>query len=144
MFGTKGRAASGDPTVIGKGTVVEGSVRVSGPVQVDGRIDGALIADGEASIGPTGSVLGDVFADDLMIGGLVDGSVSVRDHLHVAPGGRMTGEARYGSLQIDRGGVLAGSALHGEDTITIEADSGEAELSDDESSPPALPDPTRA
>jgi cytoskeletal protein CcmA (bactofilin family) len=138
MFGNKSRSESAEPTVIGSGTVVEGSIRVGGPIQVDGQIDGALIAEGDAAIGRTGSVLGDVFADDLMIAGRVEGNVTVRDHLHVASGGSMLGEARYGSLQVDRGGVLAGSARTGEDSITIDADSGEAELLEDAAQAPSV------
>ncbi|MET0389321.1 MAG: polymer-forming cytoskeletal protein, partial [Polyangiales bacterium] len=126
-----------EPTVIGRDAVIEGSIRVIGPIHVDGRIEGTLIAEREASIGSTGSVLGDVMVEALMLDGSIDGNVSVRGHLHVASGGRANGEVRYGSLQVDRGGVLAGSAQHGEETIMIEA-----EACEEVSEPP--PPPLRA
>jgi cytoskeletal protein CcmA (bactofilin family) len=114
MFRSKGPAVSSEPTVIGKGTVIEGTVRVCGRVQVDGQIDGSLIAEGHVSVGPTGSVIGEVVAEELAVGGRVEGKVSVRDHLHVAPGGIARGEVRYGSLQVERGGVIDGSTAHGD------------------------------
>ena len=113
MFRSKASASnSTEPTVIGRGTVIEGTVRVSGRVQVDGRIDGTLVADGHVSVGPSGAILGEVVAVELAVGGRVEGKVSVREHLHVAPQGIARGELRYGSLQVDRGGVLDGSTAN--------------------------------
>lgn len=122
MFGNKSKTnASTEPTVIGRGTLIEGTVRVSGRVQVDGSIDGTLIAEGPVSVGPSGAINGEVVAHELAVGGRVEGKVSVREHLHVAPNGICRGEVRYGSLQVDRGGVLDGSTAHGEDTNTLQA-----------------------
>jgi cytoskeletal protein CcmA (bactofilin family) len=123
MFGNKAKTkVSTEPTVIGRGTLIEGTIRVSGRVQVDGQIDGTLIAEGPVSVGPSGSIIGEVVAHELAVGGRVEGKVNVREHLHVAPEGVCRGEVRYGSLQVDRGGVLDGSTAHGEDTNTLQAD----------------------
>lgn len=136
MFRSKAAASPTEPTVIGRGTVIEGTIRVAGRVQVDGQIDGTLIAQGHVSVGPTGSILGEVVADELAVGGRVEGRVSISNHLHVAPGGSARGEVRYGSLQVDRGGVIDGSTLHGEGTNTAEPTS----VSDGTASaPPPLP-----
>jgi cytoskeletal protein CcmA (bactofilin family) len=133
MFRSKAAASSSEPTVIGKGTVIEGTMRVSGRVQIDGKIDGTLIAEGHVSVGPDGSVLGELSAAELAVGGHVEGQISVRGHLHVAPQGIARGEMRYGSLQVDRGGVIDGSTAHGEDPRT----GGDAE-DGKRLSPPAL------
>ena len=110
MFGSK-KANPSEPTVIGKGAVIEGTVRVLGPVQVDGEIDGSLLAEGHVSVGPTGIIMGDVVAEDLALGGRIEGRIEVRKHLYIAPGASARGEVRYGTLQVDRGGVLDGSTL---------------------------------
>jgi cytoskeletal protein CcmA (bactofilin family) len=123
MFGNKSKTStSTEPTVIGRGTLIEGTIRVSGRVQVDGQIDGSLIAEGPVSVGPSGSIVGEVVAHELAVGGRVEGKVNVREHLHVAPNGVCRGEVRYGSLQVDRGGVLDGSTAHGEGTDTLQTD----------------------
>jgi cytoskeletal protein CcmA (bactofilin family) len=108
---------------------------------VDGQIDGTLIAEGHVSVGPSGSIVGEVIADQLAVGGRVEGKVNVREHLHIAPGGSARGDVRYGTLQVDRGGVIDGSTLHGE------AGSTNAEMVSEvtsESSPPPLPAAGRA
>jgi cytoskeletal protein CcmA (bactofilin family) len=66
------------------------------------------------SVGPTGSVIGDVMADELAVGGRVEGNVTARKHLYVAATGAVCGELCYGTLQVERGAVLDGRALKGE------------------------------
>lgn len=142
MFGSKATKKATEPTVIGQGTVIEGTIRVAGRVQVDGQIDGSLFAEGHVSVGPTGSILGEVVAAELAVGGRVEGKVNVRDNLHIAPGGTARGEVRYGSLQVDRGGVIDGSTLQGEDTNTLEGTSNQS--ADSAHAPPPLPHAARS
>ena len=113
MFGKKAASAA-EPTVIGRGAVIEGKVRASGPIQIDGHVDGALLVDGPVSVGPSGAITGEVAADDIVVGGRVQGKVLARGHLHVASGGSVRGEVRYGSLQIDRGGLIDGTTGQGQ------------------------------
>jgi cytoskeletal protein CcmA (bactofilin family) len=120
--------SSNQATVIGSGAVIEGSIRAQGPVRVEGVVNGVLIVEGDAAIAPGGEVIGDVLADELSISGRLDGNTSVRDHLHVACTGSLYGDARYGTLQVDRGGVLVGRPVPGEDKISIEVDAFEANV----------------
>ena len=108
------KSKTAEPTVIGRGAMIEGTVRASGRIQIDGEIDGTLQVDGHVSVGPSGRVTGEVIADDLVVGGRVEGKVTARKHLHVASTGAVKGEVRYGTLQVDRGAAFDGSALHGD------------------------------
>lgn len=110
MFGSKRTKSDNAITVIAAGSVVEGTLRVRGMVQVDGTIDGTLIADGHVSVGPDGRILGEVTADQLSVGGKVEGTINAKGHLHVLASGAVRGNARYASLEIERGGVMDGNA----------------------------------
>lgn len=110
MFGKRQRLAAGSTTVIAAGSVVEGTLRVRGMVQVDGTIQGTLIAEGHVSVGPEGRIVGEVTADQLSVGGKVEGTILARSHLHVLASGSVRGDARYTSLEVERGGVMDGSA----------------------------------
>jgi cytoskeletal protein CcmA (bactofilin family) len=125
---SEARMSSNKATVIGSGAVIEGSIRAQGSVRVEGVVNGVLIVEGDAAIAPGGEVIGDVLADDLSICGRLDGNTSVRDHLHVASTGSLYGDARYGTLQVDRGGVLVGRPMPGEDKISIEVDAFDANV----------------
>jgi cytoskeletal protein CcmA (bactofilin family) len=108
------RAKSIDPTVIGQGAVIEGNLRAKGRVQIDGRIEGKLEVSGQVSIGPGGAVVGEVLADEVAIGGRVEGKCTARKHLYVAATGALHGEACYGSLQVERGGIVDGHTARGD------------------------------
>jgi cytoskeletal protein CcmA (bactofilin family) len=103
-----------EPTVIGQGAVIEGNLRASGRVQIDGRLEGKLEVDGQVSVGPHGAIIGEVIADELAIGGRVEGKLTARKHLYIAAKGEVHGEVTYASLQVERGAVLDGRTLHGE------------------------------
>lgn len=114
MFGSK-QAQQAEPTLIGRGATVEGTIRATGHVQVDGHVDGILDVDGQVSVGPEGRVTGELSASDVAVGGTVEGKVTARGHLHVLATGRIAGDACYETLQVDRGAVIEGRTLHGDD-----------------------------
>lgn len=116
MFGSSSKNVSNDePTVIGRGTVIQGTVRVQGRVQVDGEIEGTLEANGPVSVGPHGRINGELIGEDIAVGGVVEGQCTARKHLHVVSSGKVHGDVRYDTLQVDRGAVLDGRTLHNED-----------------------------
>ena len=133
MFGSKAE----EPTVIGRGAVIEGIVRVRGRVQVDGRVEGTLEVEGMLSVGPEGRIRGEVIAEDIAVGGEIEGKITARKHLHVIRTGKVRGEVRYDTLQIDRGAVLDGRTLHGDDAPASKA--AEAVDEEIEIGPPSLP-----
>lgn len=108
-----------EPTVIGAGAVIEGVVKVTGRVQLDGRVDGKLEVEGEVSIGPNGHLNGELVADQVAVGGTAEGRICVHDHLHIISSGTVRGEVRYDTLQVDRGGVLDGNTAHGDDSQSV-------------------------
>ena len=110
MFGTKKRPA--EPTVIGAGTVIEGTVKVKGGIQVDGKIIGNMIAEGHVSVGPEGSIKGELIGGDIAVGGRVEGKIKASGHLLVVSTGVVKGETVYRSLVVARGGVVDGRTEH--------------------------------
>lgn len=140
----KSKSNAAEPTVVGRGAVIEGTVRAQGRVQVDGRIEGTLEVEGEVSVGPSGSIQGRVIADELAIGGHVTGKITARAHLRVLSGGSVRGEIRYGTLEVDRGGVLHGNTTQGDASSDASSDAvieAETALLTAPAAPPPLPAP---
>jgi cytoskeletal protein CcmA (bactofilin family) len=135
MFGKRQRIAAGSTTVIAAGSVVEGTLRVRGMVQVDGTIEGTLIAEGHVSVGPEGRIVGEITADQLSVGGKVEGTIFARNHLHVLASGTVRGNARYTTLEVERGGIMDGSASRVEEesgvAVTNVPDNDVVELATD-------------
>jgi cytoskeletal protein CcmA (bactofilin family) len=107
MFGKR----RSTPTVIARGAVFEGTLRLTGPLHVDGLIDGHVHVEGSVTIGPQGCIRGEVDADVLSIAGRVEGRAAARAHLHMLAGGVLDGDATYTTLQVDNGGVIEGRAV---------------------------------
>ena len=93
-------------TSISPGTEIEGDLRSAGDVQLDGVIRGNVTAR-QLSIGPGGSLLGDVAADTVHIEGQVQGHVSAA-FVALARDAKVTGEIVYGELSADLGALLQG------------------------------------
>lgn len=93
-------------TVIARDAVLEGTLKTSGPVRVDGAIAGDVRSSAAVHVGATGRVLGELRAQTLLLAGRVDGIVMVRDVLTVGSAGRVQGYVRYRALSVERGGIL--------------------------------------
>lgn len=119
MFGRRQQASGTAVTVIAAGSKIEGTLRVEGLVQIDGVVDGHVLVQGQVSIGPEGRIIGDVEADDLVVGGNVDGALLARGHLHLLATGVVHGDARYTTLEVDRGGVVDGRAIRVEGKMLV-------------------------
>ncbi len=106
MFGKK--QETGGPTIIGRGDVVEGTLKVRTTLHVDGEVLGNIEAEGQVSVGPDGYVKGEVMAETVAVAGTVEGTCAARTHLHILSSGVVKGDARFQTLEVDRGGVIHG------------------------------------
>ena len=104
MFGKRREA----PTVIGPGASIEGAVRVTGALHIDGEVRGTVEAKGSVSIGPRGVVDGEVHGESVAVAGNVFGVVYATGHLHMLDSGHVRGDVFYDTIQIDRGGGVDG------------------------------------
>src|SRR5262245_53877580 len=68
---------NGVPSIIAAEVIVTGTVISSGDVQVDGRINGDIRA-GAIIIGEKAAISGDIYADEAIIRGQVEGSIHAR------------------------------------------------------------------
>jgi cytoskeletal protein CcmA (bactofilin family) len=98
-------------TVIAAGASIEGTVRCEGALHVDGRIQGSVESVSTVSVGADGMIKGDVLADEVTVGGRIEGTVIAASRLHMLSTGAIYGDARYGSLEVDRGGLIEGRTI---------------------------------
>ena len=72
-------------TVLDAHVVVRGDIETNGTLRIDGRLEGNVLRAGSVVIGPTGSVVGNVFATEMVLGGSINGNVDVdrREQLHL-------------------------------------------------------------
>lgn len=107
-------------TIVGQQTQIEGDVRFSGGLHVDGRIRGNVIAeDGAASvltISEHGSIEGDVQVPNVILNGSVQGDVRSDERIELAAKARVTGNVYYNLIEMAMGSEVNGSLVHRTDS----------------------------
>jgi cytoskeletal protein CcmA (bactofilin family) len=88
--------------------VLSGEITTCDQLVVEGRVEAALTDTRVIEIRETGYIKGDAEIDEADIRGCYEGSLTVRNRLMIRSTGKVTGEIRYGMLEIECGGQLSG------------------------------------
>ncbi len=122
------------PTVIGPTGTFEGTIRADEDLLIEGRFIGTIESKGTITVGPQGEIHGDVSGGSVIVAGRIEGTVSAIDRLHMKAGGRIKGDARYGTMQVDQGGIIDGRTTKIDDVPELSLQSAEVVA---EAPPPA-------
>src|ERR1044071_1241507 len=97
-----------DTLYVGKGVCVKGDLSVPGVVVVDGEVEGSVSARA-VWVSPTGSIKGTIVAAEAEIHAAISELVEIKQLLVIHATGRVTGDVRYGELQLEKGAVISGT-----------------------------------
>lgn len=97
-------------TLIGEGTVVEGSITSAAGLRIEGHVHGEIHCSGDVTIGEKGLVHCDINARNIMNGGTIHGAVSTRGKLTITQTGKVQGSISVASLAIAEGGLFQGTS----------------------------------
>lgn len=109
------RGGSADTSLIARGTVIRGDLRFSGALHLDGRIEGAVLAEGEDAVftlSEHGLVQGEIHVPHAIINGQVHGDIHVGERLELAPQARIVGDVHYRTLEMAAGAQVNGRMTH--------------------------------
>jgi cytoskeletal protein CcmA (bactofilin family) len=111
MFGKKAQPPI--KSLIAQGTRIEGNMKFTEGLRVDGEVygdiqagaegDGSLLVISEASV-----VQGAIQADHVIINGTVRGPVHARELLELQPKARIEGDVSYVALEMHQGATISG------------------------------------
>ena len=103
-------------TFIGKDCRVGGSIFVSGGLKVDGEVDGKIESEGFVTVGKTGVVKSDIFAEECLISGNVNGNIEVKEVLELEKSAVLNGDITAKILKIHSGAIFNGNCLMASDS----------------------------
>ena len=99
-------------SLIGEGTVMQGELRFSDGLRIDGEVHGDVIAVGDGPsilvISDKARIVGKVKAGHVIINGTVTGPVQSDELLELQPKAKVTGNIRYESLEMHPGASVDG------------------------------------
>ena len=104
-----------DTSLIARGTVIQGDVRFSGALHMDGQIIGSVLAEEEGAVftlSESGQVQGEIRVPHAIINGHVRGDIHATDRLELAQEARVTGDVRYHTLEMAAGAQVNGRMSH--------------------------------
>lgn len=118
MFGKKNdsKPQGRIDSLIGAGTRVEGSIRFSGGLRIDGEVAGSVEATEGASstlvLSEHARVEGGISVAHLVSNGTVVGSVSASESLEMQSKARIVGDVDYAVIEMHQGAVIEGRLVH--------------------------------
>ncbi len=124
MFTNKGNKEGGSPAkngenvnasinLIGAGTVIEGDIRSTGDIRIDGTVYGHVISKAKVVIGATGVVEGDVNSQNADVSGLIKGKTVISDLMFLKSTSKVIGDIVTGKLVVEVGATFTGSCNMG-------------------------------
>lgn len=115
-------------TIIGEGVIIEGKIRGTGNLIIEGSMKGDVELEGNSiTVGPQGRVEGEIVAKDAVISGQVNGKINAAGTVNIAQHADFCGEIKAKSISIDDGAFFKGKIeMDREPSRNIETDGGQA------------------
>ncbi|MDX1492459.1 MAG: polymer-forming cytoskeletal protein [Longimicrobiales bacterium] len=113
-------------SIIGPGMTIVGDCETDGTVRIEGTVEGSIKAGKAVVVGKQGSVMGDIFTQDAVISGRVEGKLIAASRLELQATCRIDGEVQTRRMQLEEGAVLNGSVQMGADAVSDAKSGGSA------------------
>ncbi len=98
---------------LGKGSRIEGKLTFEGSVQIDGQVEGEILAQEAVIIGDSAVISAQIHAEVVVIRGKVTGDVTARKRVELRAPGRLSGNITTPSLVIHEGVYFEGHCSMG-------------------------------
>ncbi len=118
MWGKKGNtmAFSNNHTLISRGTKVVGDLHFTGDLQIEGTVEGNIIADSgndaKLVVAEKGTVEGEIRVPMVIINGSVNGNVFSSKHVELAAKAAVQGNVHYQLIEMIKGAQVNGSLVY--------------------------------
>jgi len=98
-------------TIIGKGSVIEGKIKIKNSIRIDGKIKGEISSTGTVTVGADGEVEGTINAANAIIGGRVRGKMNVPSKIILEKNSVLIGDLKTQKLNIAEGAIFDGNCI---------------------------------
>ena len=96
-------------TIIGKDTIITGTLDIKGALRVDGTVKGKILCTDCVTVGASGLVEADIESETAVVAGKMHGNVFARDKIELQAKCEMEGDIKAKSLVIEQGAVFCGA-----------------------------------
>ncbi|MBL7925315.1 MAG: polymer-forming cytoskeletal protein [Bacteroidia bacterium] len=110
---TNTAVATGTVNIISQGTVIEGEIKSTGDLRIDGTVKGSVLSKAKVVVGATGLIEGDVFAQNADISGAIKGKTTVNETTFLKNSAKVNGDIVTGKLVVEVGATFTGNCNMG-------------------------------
>lgn len=89
-------------------TIEGGTLKATETIRVDGTYIGDIICQGSICVGETGQVKGNIEANNILVGGNVEGNLVSVNETHLTNTSTVVGDIQCGSFIVDEGATFEG------------------------------------
>ena len=98
-------------TIIGKGSYIEGTIKIKNSVRIDWKTKGEITSTGTVTVGIEGEVEGTINAVNAIIGGRVRGKMVIGAKVILEKNSVMIGDLKTQKLNISEGAIFDGNCI---------------------------------
>ncbi len=108
-------------TLVGPGSFIKGSLKIAGFIRIDGDLDGSLETNSRVIVGENARIRGDVRAQVITVGGIVQGDVVAPEGVTILSSGMVWGSVITKKLVVEDSVILHGACFAVNDQERYEA-----------------------
>ncbi|RIL10753.1 MAG: hypothetical protein DCC75_03690 [Proteobacteria bacterium] len=98
---------------LGKGSKVAGTLNFTGPVELDGQVEGEITAQDRLTIGESAVINAKITGGEILVKGTVNGDINASKRLSLKRPARVLGNITTTNLSIEEGVIFEGKASMG-------------------------------
>ncbi len=99
---------SNPQSVIATDVEIKGTIRSSGAVRIDGKLDGEMHCSGDAVIGKEAKIKGNLSVNSVSVEGAVNGNITAKDRIELKSTARVAGDIKAKRLTVEDGVTFVG------------------------------------
>lgn len=112
-FGPKKVQANQVDALIGSATQVDGNVKFSGGLRIEGQVNGSVEGVGDSMVVLTKAAMigGSIKTTRAIIDGTVSGPMVIAEHLEIRANARIVGDVTYKVINVQDGAIIDGRLI---------------------------------
>ena len=95
-------------SILARDLRVVGTLEGDGVLKIEGRVEGQVRGQAQVLVAPSGIVVGDVSAGEVIVVGRVDGDITATTRIELQPGGVVRGDLAAPRIAVHEGGKVNG------------------------------------
>jgi len=97
-------------SIISAEVEIIGTIKTSGSIQIEGRVEGEIHSQGDVLLGKSGSIKGNLIVNSVSVAGTVVGNIVAKDRIELKSTARLMGDIKAKRLAVEDGVTFVGKS----------------------------------